>query len=103
MDVTLRERPGRLRARRSIGARRTPLRVACVVCGLEESERDARLGAWQVSRDGLQIHCPACADRLALVLDDVVLYWADCGHPGEHGQVLYDRAVCAICETDAHG
>jgi hypothetical protein len=67
------------------------------------SEHDARLEAWELSRDGRQIHCRTCAEGLAVALDDVVLYWPVCGHPGEDGAVLYERAVCVICEDDETG
>jgi hypothetical protein len=63
------------------------------------SEHDARLEAWQCSRDGRQIHCRACAERLALPLDDVVLYWPVCGHPAGDDELLFDRAICVICDT----
>jgi hypothetical protein len=53
--------------------------------------------AWQVSRDGRQVHCVTCAAGLAVTLDDVVLFWPPCGHATEHAEVLYDRAVCLVC------
>ena len=49
-----------------------------------------------VLSDGSAAHCRACAE---LLLDDVVLVWADCGHAGEDRAVLFDRPVCVICEA----
>jgi hypothetical protein len=39
-------------------------------------------------------------ELILVVLDDDVLYWPECGHPPEHRAVLYDRAVCIVCDDE---
>jgi hypothetical protein len=40
-------------------------------------------------------------DLVLIVLEDQVLYWPACGHPQEERAVLYDRAVCLICDDES--
>jgi hypothetical protein len=79
-----------------VGQAAAPALVVCIACGVAETPDAARLAAWQHASDGSAAHCRDCAE---LLLDDVVLVWAECGHASEDGAVLYDRPVCVICEA----
>jgi hypothetical protein len=86
-----------LGTRRSQPGRSAPATALCSACGAEGSVEQARLEAWQISRDEERVHCRPCADLHRVVLDDQVLYWPDCGHL-DNEVVLYDRPVCVVCE-----